>query len=132
MPAALSADLRARVVAALDQGLSCAQAAARFGVSAASASRWRARAHHTGSVTARPVTARPMGGDRRSARLEEHAPFLLDQVAAQPDLTLAELQAGLRRRGVSAALGTIWRLLERHDLTYKKRRLMPRSSSART
>jgi transposase len=127
MPAALSADLRARVVAALEEGLSCAQVAARFGVSAASASRWRAKAARTGSPA-----PHPMGGDRRSARLEEHAPFLLDQVAAQPDLTLADLQAKLRERGVTAALGTIWRLLSRHKLTYKKRRRMLRSSSART
>ncbi len=33
MPAALSVDLRRRVVAALEQGLSCSQVAERFGVS---------------------------------------------------------------------------------------------------
>jgi transposase len=127
MPAALSVDLRTRVVAALEQGLSCTQVAARFGVSPASASRWRSRLQSSGSVA-----ASPMGGDRWSARLAEHAPFLLDQVAEQPDLTLAELQARLRRRGVTASLSAIARLLERHELTYKKRRRMLRSSSART
>lgn len=39
MAKALSVDLRRRVVAAIDGGLSCRQAAERFGVSAASAIR---------------------------------------------------------------------------------------------
>ena len=37
MPKALSFDLRTRVLPAIDAGLSCRQAAARFGVSASSA-----------------------------------------------------------------------------------------------
>ena len=41
MPQALSFDLRTRVLAAIDAGLSCRQAAARFGVSASSAIRWQ-------------------------------------------------------------------------------------------
>jgi transposase len=41
MPKALSFDLRSRVLAAIDEGLSCRQAAARFGVSASSAIRWQ-------------------------------------------------------------------------------------------
>lgn len=41
MGRALSRDLRDRVVAAVEGGLSCRAAAERFGVSAASAIRWR-------------------------------------------------------------------------------------------
>lgn len=41
MPTALSLDLRVRVLAAVASGLSHRQAAERFGVSAASVSRWR-------------------------------------------------------------------------------------------
>ncbi|MFN3677012.1 MAG: IS630 family transposase, partial [Sphingomonas pseudosanguinis] len=40
MPRVLSQDLRERVVAAIDGGMSCRAAATRFGVSAASAIRW--------------------------------------------------------------------------------------------
>jgi transposase len=127
MPAALSVDLRRRVVAALEQGLSCSQVAERFGVSAASASRWRARLDSHGSLA--PAT---MGGDRRSAALEEHAPTLLDDVERTPDLTLSELKGRLSRRGVKTSSSAIARLLARHGLTYKKRRRMPRSSSFRT
>lgn len=126
MPAALSVDLRRRVVAALEQGLSCSQVAERFGVSPASASRWRARLSRHGSVA-----AAPMGGDRRSASLEEHAPVLLDHVAQTPDLTLSELKGRLSRRGVKTSLSAIARLLARHGLTYKKRRRMPRSRTSR-
>ena len=41
MAKSLSIDLRQRVIAAIDGGLSCRRAAERFGVSAASAIRWR-------------------------------------------------------------------------------------------
>src|SRR4051794_12208842 len=44
MPTALSFDLRSRVLAAIDAGLSCRQAATRFGVSASSAIRWQGNA----------------------------------------------------------------------------------------
>lgn len=40
MPSPLSVDLRERVVAAVVAGVSCHRAAARFGVSVSSASRW--------------------------------------------------------------------------------------------
>lgn len=42
MSKALSLDLRTRVLAAVSDGSSHREAAARFGVSAASVSRWRA------------------------------------------------------------------------------------------
>jgi transposase len=42
MSKALSLDLRTRVLASIAGGLSCRQAAQRFGVSASSAIRWRA------------------------------------------------------------------------------------------
>lgn len=73
-----------------------------------------------------------MGGDRRSADLEEHASVLLDQVARTPDLTLAELKGRLSRRGVKTSLSAIARLLTRHGLTYKKRQRMPPSSNSQT
>src|SRR3712207_19304 len=66
MSKALSLDLRTRVLAAI--GLSCREAAQRFGVSASSAIRWRA-------LDRRQADARPkaLGGDRRSARIEARA-----------------------------------------------------------
>ena len=127
MSKALSVDLRERVVAAVAAGASCRAAATRFGVSASSASRWCALAREAG-----PVAPGPLGGDRRSARIEAHAALILDLLEQKSDITLAEIQAELARAGVSAGIGTIWRFFDRHRITRKKRRRMPPSKTART
>lgn len=72
MSKALSVDLRVRVLAAVAAGLSHRQAGERFGVSAASVSRWRKLEREQGD--ARPG---PLGGDRRSHELERHAGAIL-------------------------------------------------------
>jgi len=115
MAKALSVDLRTRVLAAIEGGLSCRQAAARFGVSAASAIRWRARARATGDVM-----PKPQGGDRRSGRIEAHAALILALVQETPDITLAELRAKLAERGISVGISTLWRFFERRRITFKK------------
>jgi len=84
------------VLAALAGGLSGPQAAKRFAVSPASVSRWRKRGWEEGS--ARPG---PLGGDRRSARVEAHAPLILALTIETPDMTLEELRAALRERGLA-------------------------------
>src|SRR3954468_2342252 len=88
MPKALSFDLRSRVLAAIDEGLSCRQAATRFGVSASSAIRWQAMRREGGD--ARP---KPQGGDRLSRRTEAHAELIHAALAEVPDITLPELKA---------------------------------------
>ena len=52
MPAALSPDLRKRVIGAVEAGSSCRQAAERFGVGEATAIRWYARFRQQGDVAA--------------------------------------------------------------------------------
>ena len=59
MARTLSQDLRDRVIAAIDDGLSCRAAADRFGVSASSAIRWRQLALGRGQAI-----AKPRSGDR--------------------------------------------------------------------
>jgi transposase len=117
MPKSLSTDLRNRVVAAVGAGASRREAAARFGVSAASAVRWVALAHRQGD--ARP---KRQGGDRRSHRIEDHGELILALVRETPDMTLVELRTELAERGISAAVSTIWRFLDRCAMTLKKRR----------
>ena len=90
MGKALSVDLRDRVVAAVEGGLSRRKAAERFGVSISSAIRWTVRSRTSGTV--RP---RPMGGDQRSGRIEAYAPVILAAVEAKSDITLVELRAML-------------------------------------
>ena len=122
MVKSLSDDLRVRVVAAVEAGASRRQAAARFGVSVSSAIRWVRRWRDRGEVG-----ARPQGGDRRSGRIEAQAGFLLGQVERRPDVTLAELQALLRKRGVAVAIATVWRFFERRGFSFKKNRARRRA-----
>jgi len=127
MSKALSVDLRERVVRAVSDGASCRRAATRFGVSASSAIRWCARLRDTGSVV-----PGPLGGDRRSGRIEAHAGLILQEVERTPDMTLSELKAALAVSGVSASIATLWRFLDRHGITLKKRPCMRPSRTART
>lgn len=112
----LSVDLRKRVVAAVDEGLSRRKAAERFGVSVSSAIRWTSLRRRTGEV--RPQR---QGGDKRSARIEAHAPLILGLVEARGDITLVELRGALSERGIAVAVSTLWRFFARHRITLKKR-----------
>lgn len=73
------------------------------------------------------------GGDRRTAKIEDHAAFILEAIKQQPDPTLAELREMLADRGVTTSITTLWRFFARHGITRKKRpvtrasRIAPRS-----
>jgi len=116
MSKALSVDLRERVVAAVAAGSSRRAAAARFGVSPASAVRWCALARQAGSIT-----PGPLGGDRRSARLEAHAALILSLVDQKSDISLKEIRAGLAEVGVAVGIASLWRFFDRHRITRKKK-----------
>ena len=115
MPAAYSLDLRKRVVDAVLSGASVREAAGRFGVSVASAVKWSQRARATGSVA-----PRPMGGKRHD-RLAGERNWILARIVEKPDLTLSEIVAELQAvRGIRVARDTVWRMLRRENLTFKK------------
>ena len=122
MAKSLSIDLRERVIAVIDGGVSRRQAAARFGVSVSSAIRWHTLARRSGDAT-----PKRQGGDRRSGRIEAHAAVILDAVAKQSDITLAELRDLLAGRGVSVGIATLWRFFARRKITLKKSPGMRRS-----
>ena len=117
MPRVLWQDLRERVVAAVEGGMSCRRAAERFGVSAASAIRWRQLVLQHGTPA-----AKPQGGDRRSAPIEDHAGLIHAAIEQQSDITLDELRLMLAGHGVSTSIATLWRFFARHRITRKKRR----------
>ena len=125
MPRILSNDLRLRVVEAVEAGASRRQAAARFGVGVSSAIRWVQAWRERGDVA-----AKPQGGDRQSHRIEAQASFLLRQIERTPDVTLTELQAMLRERGVAVGIGTVWRFFDRHGISFKKNRARRRAKAA--
>ncbi len=128
MALALSDDLRRRVVAAVEEGVSCRAAAARFEIAPSTAIKWLQRWRRTGSVQ-----PRSRGGDKRSHRLEAHATEILALIDATPDMTLAEIVAHLdQQHGLTVAPSTVWRLLDRHGLQLQKKRRTPPSSSGLT
>jgi transposase len=112
MARALSLDLRGRVVEAVANGMSCRQAAARFGVSASSAIRWAAQVR-----SGRALAPMKQGGDRRSQHIEAEAAFILGVVEEKPDLTLAEIQTRLNERGKRAGIGTLCRFFQHHGIS---------------
>lgn len=127
MSKALSLDLRVRVLAAVTAGASHREAGERFGVSAASVSRWRTRERQQGDV--RP---KALGGDRRSGRIETHKETILAMLKETPDAAIEELRRSLAQEGLVFGEGTIRRFLVRHGITRKKRLRTPASRTART
>jgi transposase len=111
----LSNDLRERVISAVAGGMSRRAAAARFGIAASTAIKWVD--HWRKTASRRP---RPQGGDKRSHRIEAHREEILALVEERPDMTLAEIADHLdHAHGLGVAQSTVWRLLERHGVTFK-------------
>jgi transposase len=127
MTQALSQDLRNRVIAVVDGGMSCNEAAERFGIAVSSAVRW-VRAWRTEGR----ARALPQGGDLRSHHIEAYRDVILAAIEAEVDITLVELADLLRsQHGAGFASSTIWRFLDRHGLTFKKNRARQRAGAAR-
>ena len=118
----LSMDLRGRVLAAIDDGMSCRGAATRFGVAPSTAIRWQAQRRETGSFA-----PKPQGGDMRSGRVEERRADILAMWEARKDISLEELRGGLIEVGLHVSVAGLHRFFARHGITRKKR-LATRSS----
>ena len=73
-----------------------------------------------------------IGGHRRSRLEADREPVLRAWIAAEPDLTLAELQQRLAQQGLSVKVGALWHQLNQWKLTFKKKLCTPASKSART
>ncbi len=127
MTAALSEDLRWRVVRAIEGGLSTRAAARRFGVGQSTSGRWYRLWRQTGSVT--PARQGNPGG----SRLDAHTAFLLGLIeAGGKDITLSEMAMRLaKERGELVDPSTIHNWLRRRGITYKKRQRMPANRIAR-
>ena len=122
MAAAYSMDLRIRVLRDADAGLSSKELAARYHVSRAWVDALKQRRRETGRAEPRRQTK------FRRRVLAGHEERLATMVAAKPDATLAELREAL---GTPAGLATIWRELDRLQLTVKKNGTRRRTASAR-
>ena len=125
MGRALSADLRKRVIGAIEGGLSTRAAAKRFSIGIATAGHWYRRYRHTGSFAAQKQ------GQPQRSKLDAHDAFILDLVAKDKDITLIEIgERLLEERGVKACVGTIWKFFDKRGITYKKRQRTLPSKSA--
>jgi transposase len=124
MARAYSTDLRSRVVKAVDGGLSRNRAAQLFGVAISTVIEWVNAWQEEGRLV-----AKPMGGDHRS-RLKEDREWLLQRIAATPDLTLAEVRAELSARGKHVGYGTVWRFFAAEGISFKKNRARQRARAA--
>jgi transposase len=123
MPAPISMDLRSRIFEARQAGESTAEVAERFAVCPAFVRRLLQRHRQTGSLAAK---SGPRG---RPPLLAGHADRLRELNARQPDLTAAEIR---QRLGLTTSVLTVWKMLRRLGLTFKKSRSAPPSRTART
>ncbi len=124
MTRSLSGDLRGRVIAAIEDGISTREAARRFRIGIATAGAWYRRYRDTGETEARKQ------GQPSRSKLDAHEAFILGLIETAPDVTLAEIGERLAtERGVQAAPSTVWLFLDRRGITFKKRRRTPPSSS---
>ncbi len=115
-----SQDLRDRVLAAYERGMQTAQIAELFAVSRAWSRRVRQRLRESGERQ-----PRSMGGPR-VVKIDEAR--LAELVALRPDATTRELRELL---DVECCESSIGMALQRMGLSYKKKRSMPRSKTAR-
>lgn len=116
----LSMDLRSRLLAAIDEGMSCRAAAVRFGVAPSTAIRWQAQRLETGDFA-----PKPQGGDMRSRRIEERGADILAIWGARKDISLEELRQALAEAGLIVSVAGLHRFFMRRGMTRKKRLAMP-------
>ena len=116
MGKSLSLDIRERVVALFDDGLSCREVARRLRISAASAVRIVQRRKRTGGLN-----AAPQGRPRRS-KLDAVSDWLKECVETTPDITMPEMAEALKTQHDMVATPAMLsrHLIHRLGFSYKK------------
>lgn len=120
-----SLDLRKRVVAAIEGGMSRNQAAKQFGVAISTAIGWMQRVDETGSVA-----PGQMGGHKPKTISGDHAVWLLQRIKSD-DFTLRGLVAELAGRGLKVDYHSVWDFVHAEKLSFKKKRGGWRTRSSR-
>lgn len=122
MGKAYGMDLRARVMADVDEGLPIASVARKYRVSAWWIHQLKKRRLETGSL----ALGRHGGHKPRGIK---DADMLTSLVGAHPDATLSELQALLKERGIEVKISTLWYNLKYAGLSLKKNRARLRAGA---
>lgn len=120
-----SMDLRERVIAAIEGGLSRREAAARFGIGESTAINWARRVRETGSVA-----PGQMGGHKPKTIRGEHEAWLRDRLRER-DFTLRGLVAEFAERGLKVDYRAVWKFVHAEKLSFKKNRARQRAGSSR-
>jgi transposase len=121
----LSLDLRKRVVAAIESGLSCNQAAKQFGIGISTAIGWARRLRETGSIEPGKI-----GGYKPKAISGEHRIWLLQRIKDR-DFTLRGLVGELAERRLKVDYRSVWEFVHAEKLSFKKKRGGWRTRSSR-
>lgn len=111
-----SMDLRTRLVAAVEDGLSRNAAARRFDVAISTAVNWVRRKAETGSVA-----PGQMGGYKPRSIRGEHEAWLLERIE-RGDYTLRGLVSELGERGLKVDYRSVWTFVHEQDQSFKKNR----------
>jgi putative transposase len=119
-----SMDLRTRVVAAVEGGLSRNEAAQRFHVAISTAINWVRRKEETGSVA-----PGQMGGHKPRSIRGEHEAWLRERIK-RGDYTLRGLVAELGERGLKVDYRSVWTFVHEQDQSFKKNRAGQRAGSS--
>jgi transposase len=106
-----SDDLRERAVEEVKSGASRREVAEQFGVSPSAVIKWLRRWRETGSAA-----AKPNGGS--VSPLEKYAKWFLDLIAAQPDLTLAEVMVAKKKARLPGSRSAVGRFFLQVRLEY--------------
>ncbi len=126
MASPYSTDLRARVVAAVEEGgFSRRQAAEHFGVGVSTAIAWVRRYRETGSVA-----PGQMGGHKPKKLSGAHRDWLLER-CREKEFTLRGLVDELAERGLKVDYRSVWEFVHAEKLSFKKNRARQRAGSPR-
>jgi transposase len=112
---AYPAELRTRIVAAVDRGMAHTEVAHVFAVSERTIRRYLAQQRHTQDLTPGQSPGRPptIGPD--------HSASLAAQVTAHPDATLADhCRLWAQEHGITVSVATMSRAIRRLAITLKK------------
>jgi putative transposase len=109
-----SEDLRERVIEAVEAGHNQTAVAAMFGISLRTVNGYVGLWRSTGSIAGKKF------GGYFKARLTAYVDKVKSLVKAEPDATLAELQARLADEGITISIPALHRFLKAEKITYKK------------
>lgn len=118
-----SQDLRERVIADVEGGMSARAAGRKWRISASAAIRyvqsWRSRGHCLPAKQGAP----------EGSVLDDHRKWLCEQIKDQNDKTIEQIRSLLKERGVKVGYGTLWDYLDKLGYSYKKNRSRNRTGT---